>query len=151
MSRIARNSRRMAGSMLALVGAAVMTAAATGAAAGQLTGVWKTSDGGYMEVFNCGQAVCGRISPTLGDLADKQRPDAKNKNPALRNRKIGGLQIMSGFVADQGRWTGGKIYNPRDGNTYTGTLTLQADGNLLVKGCVVAPLCRTQTWSRVTP
>ena len=148
MSWLIRNRGQKFATILALTGATL--ASATGAVAGQLTGVWKTP-GGYVEVFNCGTAVCGRISPTLGDSADKQRLDTKNKNPALRNRKIGGLQIMSGFEADRGQWTGGKIYNPSDGNTYSASLTLQPGGSLSVKGCVVAPLCRTQTWTRVTP
>jgi len=44
---------------------------------------------------------------------------------------------------------GGSVFNPADGRTYRGTITMQGEDTLRLRGCVVAPLCRTQTWTRV--
>jgi uncharacterized protein (DUF2147 family) len=48
-----------------------------------------------------------------------------------------------------GRWTDGWVYNPRDGGTYHGQMELKANGALRLTGCVVAPFCKTQIWTRV--
>ena len=44
---------------------------------------------------------------------------------------------------------GGSVYNPADGRTYRGTITMTGDNSLRLRGCIVAPLCKTQTWTRI--
>ena len=36
-----------------------------------------------------------------------------------------------------------------DGGTYRGTITMPNDNSLRLRGCIVAPLCKTQTWTRI--
>jgi len=57
--------------------------------------------------------------------------------------------FLTGFSGGPKVWKGGKIYNPEDGNTYQGTITLVDDNTLNLRGCVIFPLCKTQTWSRL--
>jgi uncharacterized protein (DUF2147 family) len=44
---------------------------------------------------------------------------------------------------------GGTIYNADDGGTYQATVTPEGRDVLKVKGCIVWPLCKSQTWKRL--
>jgi uncharacterized protein (DUF2147 family) len=76
-------------------------------------------------------------------------PDSANRDPALRSRALKGLTILQGFRRDGEGWSGGTIYNPEDGGTYKATVTLADANTLKLKGCIVWPLCKTQTWKRL--
>ena len=114
---------------------------------GGLAGRWRSPDlSGIVEIYQCGAAYCGRI---VGGAFNPDMRDTRNRNPALRNRTIQGLLIMTGFVGGPPSWTGGRIYRPLDGGTYSGSITLVGGNALHLKGCIVWPLCRTQTWHRI--
>lgn len=119
------------------------------AGAGSPVGVWLTPDDhGQIEVFPCGGKLCGKILTSDRLKANPGLTDSANKDPALRGRPLRGLVIMTGFNGGPARWTGGAIYRPQDGGVYQGTIDLVDAGTLKLKGCVVAPLCQTQTWKR---
>lgn len=130
--------------------AAAASAMATGALAAEVTGTWLTpTDGGQVKIDTCGASVCGRIV-TGGEIrANPAVKDARNKDESLRGRPLKGLLMLQGFKGGGESWTGGTIYNPDDGATYKATLKLTGPDTLQVKGCVVAPLCKTQVWKRV--
>ena len=130
-----------------LIAAAALGAAAPALAASPLGG-WKTPTG-TVELYNCGAQMCGKVTGGPKISANPDLRDAKNKNEALRGRKLMGLVFLTGFSGGPKEWTGGKIYNPDDGNTYQGTITLVDDHTLHLRGCVVFPLCKTQTWTRL--
>lgn len=140
--------------MLAMA-AVCLSAAAPGAAAAQspdaIAGTWRTpTDGGStVRISMCGDAVCGQIisSPSLRE--DPALLDRRNSDPTLRTRRLQGLRILQVRRGNDGRWTDGWVYNPRDGRTYRGSMTLTPEGRLRLTGCVVRPLCQTQTWTRV--
>ena len=47
-------------------------------------------------------------------------------------------------------WSGGRILDPEDGNTYKCKIALNKDGTLKLRGYIGIPaLGRTQTWHRV--
>ena len=71
--------------------------------------------------------------------------DVNNSNPALRNRPLLGINLLSGFKAEGNEWKG-SIYDPRRGKTFRSVVYKGKSGNLVVKGCV-GPLCQTQTWT----
>jgi uncharacterized protein (DUF2147 family) len=92
--------------------------------------------------------MCGVVSWTR-DPAVGQGPDAKNRDPALRSRQIMGMPALTGFKrAAPGRWTGGRIYNAANGQSYDGGLTVLPDGNLKVDVCLLKMACQVQTWRR---
>lgn len=93
-----------------------------------------------------------RIEGRIVGGAHPGRKDANNPDPALRDRVLRGLVIMRGLKADgENRWTGGKIYNPDDGQTYRCYIELRSDGTLKVRGFIgFALLGKTQTWTRYT-
>lgn len=132
--------------------AALLAALPLGAhAADPVHGVWLTPDGGAkVKVAPCGGGVCGTVVWLKAPLDPKGKPlvDAANPDPKLRTRPIVGLTLIRDFKpATPGRWTGGKIYDPKTGKTYASKLSAAPDGTLKVEGCV-SVVCQAQTWKR---
>ena len=108
------------------------------------TGRWATENGrSHIEIAPCGEKFCGKIVWMAEPLDEAGRPKLDKNNPAveLRNRPMLGLQLLSDFVAadSPGRWIGGKIYNPRDGELYSASLMLMDATSLSVHGYVLLP------------
>ena len=132
--------------------AAVLAASALAAPAlaGDPTGLWQTpTNGGQVRIEQCGNALCGTLVTSAAIRANPGQLDVKNKDEAQRGRTLRGLRILSGFTGGPTEWRGGSVYNPEDGGTYRGTITMTNDNTLRLRGCIVAPLCKTQTWTRV--
>jgi len=133
-----------------LAAVALTLAVATPAMAADITGRWRTpGNGGEVEVYKCGAAVCGRLISSAHIQHEPGALDAKNQDASQRSRKLKGLTFLTGFSGGPTEWKGGKVYNPEDGKTYAGTITATDTNTLKLKGCVVAPLCKTQTWTRL--
>ena len=57
--------------------------------------------------------------------------------------------MLQGFrETSPGVWTDGSVYNPGDGRTYSGTITLQPNGTLELEGCAFRIFCQRQVWRR---
>lgn len=127
-----------------------LLASSTALPADTVFGRWQTeSRHGVVEITRCGQSICGALISSDGIKANPELRDEKNKTAALRGRKLRGLQILQGFTWKSGSWSGGSIYNAEDGGTYSATVTLADRDHLRLKGCIVWPLCKTQTWTRL--
>ena len=133
---------------LVLIGAA---AAAGVAAEDGALGRWRTETrNGIVEVDRCGSSICGRLVGSDGLRANPNLLDTRNKDAGLRGRRLMGLPLLGGgFKAAGGQWAGGTIYNAEDGGTYKATVSPVDADHLRVKGCIVWPLCKSQTWTRV--
>lgn len=113
-------------------------------------GTWRTpSKHGVVEIERCGGSICGRLMSSDNIARNADLRDANNKDAAKRDRRLKGMQILGGFRREGGQWSGGSIYNPEDGGTYKATVTPAGTDALKLKGCVVWPLCKTQTWTRI--
>jgi uncharacterized protein (DUF2147 family) len=44
----------------------------------------------------------------------------------------------------------GDLFNPEDGKTYTGKITYETPNQLTLTGCLVAFLCQSETWTRIS-
>ena len=134
----------------ALLAATVALSLSGQALAADITGRWSTpANGGQVEVSHCGNSLCGKLLTSDHIKADPAVRDARNKDAAQRDRPLKGLQLLWGFNGGPGKWTGGKVYNPTDGGTYAGTIELVSADQLKLKGCIVAPLCKTEVWTRL--
>lgn len=130
--------------------AAAMAVTAGSAFAADVTGVWQTpTNGGQVEIARCGNSLCGKLITSDHIKANPAQKDAKNKDDSQRGRPLKNLQMLYDFTGGPTKWTGGKVYNPDDGGTYSGTIELISDNELKLKGCIVAPLCKTQRWTRL--
>jgi uncharacterized protein (DUF2147 family) len=123
----------------------------------EIGGSWLTPGGkSIVEIRPCAGRVdwCGRIAWLRDPLAPDGGPvrDAENRDAALRQRPLLGIELLSGFRrAPDGVWKHGRIYNPEDGRTYNAQLRRSGNGMLEVKGCALSIFCRTQHWTQVDP
>jgi uncharacterized protein (DUF2147 family) len=133
----------------ALFAAAAVLTTATGALAADVTGLWATdSDNGRVQIYKCGEGICGKVVDADQLRANPNQTDAYNKIKAQRTRKVKGLVLFSGYTGGPTEWKGGAIYDPKSGDTgRNGKLKLNGD-KLEVKGCL-GPICRTKHWTRV--
>lgn len=133
---------------VALLLAATPVAVAAAEDARGAEGVWVTADGdGWIEIHSGGAELYGVI---LGGPKDDDRLDDKNPDPELRHRRLTGLRILDGFTPETDtKWTGGTIYDPNNGKTYSCILELEDADTLKVRGFIgVSLFGRTERWTR---
>src|SRR3546814_6575124 len=135
-------------SLVAVASGGVANAAPQGS--GIITGLWSTeSQGGRVELYRCGAAICGKVADAAPLRANPDQRDIKNPDAKLRERHLKGLVVLRGFKGGPREWKGGSVYDPETGDgAAKGYLTLRADGKLEVKGCKAAIFCRTKVWTR---
>jgi uncharacterized protein (DUF2147 family) len=124
-----------------------------GLAADTVVGRWRTEGGkGEVEIFADpvgSTTYSGRIA------SGREGPDAPkdehNPDPALRSRPLLGLIFMTGFRHQgEGRYSGGRIYDPNSGRTYSGKLRLKSPDELVLRGYLgISLLGGSQTWTRI--
>jgi uncharacterized protein (DUF2147 family) len=140
---------------LVALGAVAMTAAAQPGASPE--GRWLTQrKHGIVEIYECGGdgTLCGRLAWFQVEPGDPntQGIDRYNPDPARRSRSLCGLVFMTGLKpAGANSWEEGMLYDPESGHTYRGTITLQADGTLRLRGYIGVPLLgESNVWTRHT-
>ncbi len=136
---------------LLLIAAAALTMAAVSAFAQTPTtcGYWRTPSGAIVRIAPCGRKLCVEIA----EVSRGHHPltDVRNPDPALRSRPLCGLRIGTGFLpTDPRHASGGHLYDPKNGRTYSGQMT--AEGSFLhLRGYLGLPIFgRTETWSRAS-
>jgi uncharacterized protein (DUF2147 family) len=78
--------------------------------------------------------------------------DYNNKDPLLRSRPMLGLQILTLRPGSKPGIYDGEIYNPQDGNTYSGYVEMLSLDQARLNGCVLFNvICRGEDWVRVPP
>lgn len=128
--------------LVALVTAAPLLAAQP------IEGRWMTAEkDAVITIDDCGSSLCGKITrflvpPPQG--ADQR--DVNNSNASLRNRKLLGMPVLTGFSKDDDVWRG-QIYDPKSGKTYRSIVRRKSANQLEVKGCI-GPFCQTQVWTK---
>ncbi len=133
-----------------LVAAAATLSTAAIALASPADGHWRSpTEHGEVEIYACGADICGRVIDGDNIRANPDLRDIKNKDTAQQSRRMKGAVIMTAFHGGPKEWEGGRVYDPQSGNTYHGTVTLVDADTLHLKGCLIGPLCRTQTWTRI--
>jgi len=114
-----------------------------------IIGTWLTEiKDAKVEVYKKGATYYGRVVWIAEPLDDKGKPvvDKENPNPNLKKRPILNMDILIGFVFDNdGEWDG-KIYDPKDGKSYTCKLWIEGT-TLKVRG-YLGWLYDTKTWSK---
>lgn len=81
----------------------------------------------------------------------KPKLDNKNKDEKLRNQTIIGLNVLKGFTKDGELYTGGTIYDPRNGKTYSCKITPIGSNILNIRGFIgISLIGRTTTFTRTT-
>ncbi len=80
----------------------------------------------------------------------RPRVDEKNSKPGLRTRPLMNLPLLSHFSKkDDNTYDGGEIYDPKNGKTYSCTITYRNDNELGIRGYIgISLIGRTTTWTR---
>ncbi len=126
------------GLVLALV-LTLESRAASAAGAGPL-GLWSAEGGAaQVEIFPCAKGPYGRVAWLRSPFDENGCPvrDEHNPTPALRDRELLGLELLSGLRPSQNApnvWTDGQIYDPTSGRTYRAALSLDGPRRLLLRG-----------------
>jgi len=118
----------------ALASAAILAAMGSSALAEDVKGEWARDDGKVKVRFvSCGgDAICGSISW----LRDKNDPG-----------KVGQRVFFDMKASGDNAWAG-RAFNPEDGKTYFGKMTMSGD-HLVTAGCVLGGLiCKSLNWTR---
>ena len=148
--------------MVMLIAGVLPLIATSGNAAGadDILGVWDNQEkDAKIEIFKCGEKYCGKIvwlkEPNYPEGSDEGPPgtprlDNNNPDPTQRTRPVIGLRIMHDFAyAGDDRWKGGKVYDPKNGKTYSGKMTLVSPGKLNLRGFIgISIIGRTAIWTR---
>jgi uncharacterized protein (DUF2147 family) len=129
--------------------------AAASAAPPTIQGYWLTANKkGVVEIFPCGERVCGKLAWFRLDPGDPnpEARDIKNPDPARRHEPLCGLVFIHEFKSTEpNTWEDGNIYDPESGNTYHGEMRLQADGTLRLRGYIgISLIGRSEVWTRYT-
>ena len=114
-------------------------------------GTWLSGDGdGLISVRVDGTGIRATILGSPNENPDRPKTDVNNPDPSLRGRALIGLEIFGGFRYDgAGEWSGGSIYDPNNGKTYSCKLKLIGPDTLKVRGFIgIALIGRTETWKR---
>ncbi|MET4291330.1 uncharacterized protein (DUF2147 family) [Bradyrhizobium sp. LB8.2] len=121
----------------------------TPALAADPTGDWRVADAvANIRVAQCNGSMWGAVSWEKEPGGhDEYNPDASKKTrPTLGMATLIDMKKKPG--ADQ--WEG-QVYNAKDGQLYSATITPVGTDQLEIKGCVMGFLCGGETWTRVGP
>lgn len=118
-----------------LLGFALGAMAMSPAFAGDVSGTWLRDTGASRVKFApCGSAICGNLVWLKPGV----------ETPAKVGQRI--FFDMKPSGADS--WSG-NAFNPEDGKTYSGKMSLSGD-TLTTSGCVMGGMiCKSTTWTRV--
>ena len=122
---------------------------------GDILGIWfneeKTSK---VQIFQAGNLFFAKIvwlKEPLDRETGKPRVDNLNPDVKQRNTPLLGLVVLKNFVFDgKKEWEDGKIYDPKNGKTYSCYFSFDDSPNKLkIRGYVgVSMLGRTTYWTR---
>jgi uncharacterized protein (DUF2147 family) len=120
--------------------------------ADSILGEWYTEeDRSLVEIYKCDNLYCGKIVWLKQPLDEKgkEKIDFKNPDETKRDRKLIGLTILSAFKhQESNEWAGGKIYDPKNGKTYSCKMILDSN-KLKVRGFIgISLLGRTTVWTK---
>ncbi len=125
-----------------------------------IVGIWNNEEkDAKIEIFKCAEKYCGKIiwlkvpsypADSKDGVPGTQKLDRNNPDLVLRARPILGLEIVQNFIyKGENKWVDGKIYDPKNGKTYSGKMTLVLPNQLGLRGFIgISLLGRTTTWTR---
>jgi len=122
-----------------------------------ILGVWLNEDkDAHIKVYNEGGKFFGEIiwlKDPIDEETGKPKLDDENVDESLQSRPILGLMLLKDFEFDgDDEWENGKIYDPKNGKTYSCYIEFkdQTKNLLKVRGYIgFSMIGRTTYWTRV--
>ncbi|MCC7298339.1 MAG: DUF2147 domain-containing protein [Bacteroidia bacterium] len=128
------------------------------AEADKIQGTWLNQEGtAHVQIFKAANGqfagkYYGKIV-WLKEPNENGKPKVDKENPiaSKKTKPLMGLMLLNDFSydSDEKEWSGGTIYDPKNGKTYSCYITM--DGNKLnVRGYIgISIIGRTAVWTRV--
>jgi uncharacterized protein (DUF2147 family) len=124
--------------------------------ADRITGVW--FNGEKSSKIEITQAKDGSFIGKIiwlkepNDSAGNPKTDTKNSDDKLAKRPLMNLQVLSGLTYDgKSKYSGGKIYDPKSGKTYSAKAEMTNNNTLALRGFIrIALAGSTDTCIRTT-
>ncbi len=113
-------------------------------------GSWKTIDDNtgkpksIVRLFKKDNKLYGEVIKLFNKLDEDQDPLCDKCTDHRKDKKVIGMQIISGLRFEDGKWKDGKILDPETGTTYECEIWRDKE-KLNVRGYVFL-FFRTQTW-----
>ncbi len=108
-----------------------------------------------IEIYRCEKYLCGKIIWVIKPYRNNGefKRDKHNPDPALRQRGYCGIEVVRGLRGKNDRvWRGGKIYDPKRGNTFDLDIALRDDGRLELRAYLgFRFLGKSEIWTRPEP
>lgn len=149
--------------LISTLGFLLALSATASAQSASIKGTWLTENKSHVTISKCGNAYCGKLTKVsvppqiyakfktqIDKVGVEQLPDYFNKDPALRTRRMLGLQILTLDKETSPTTFEGTVYNAEDGETYFGKIEVKSNDQVRLSGCVFFNvLCRSEDWKRV--
>ncbi|MBT4791781.1 MAG: DUF2147 domain-containing protein [Halobacteriovoraceae bacterium] len=120
--------------------------------ADDILGFWLSeSKTGVIEVYKEGEEFAGKLVwlKEIHEGKVKIKLDIENPDEKLQKRSLMNLKNLHGFKFDGDIWSGGKIYDPKKGKTYSAKMTMKSIDKLDLRGYVgISLFGRTSSWTR---
>lgn len=105
---------------------------------------WSPKKDAKIEIYLKGQQYFGKFI-----WLATPRKDNKNPTKELQSRDVLGLELLTKFSYNDGTYSGGEIYDPETGKTYSCKMNLQGD-KLKVRGYIgISLFGRTEYFERI--
>ena len=118
-----------------------------------IVGRWANASGeAHVDIYKKNEKFYGKIVWLKNPRDEKghAKTDLRNPDESMRAKPVLGLEILKDFVYDEGKWTDGKIYDPKSGKTYSCNITQKANGELNIRGFIgISIIGRTEVWKKV--
>lgn len=122
-----------------------------------ILGVWLNEDkDAHIRITNENGKYYGEIiwlKDPIDEETGKPKLDDENEDEQLRSRPVMGLMLLKDFEFDgDDEWEGGKIYDPKNGKTYSCYMEFKDETKdlLKVRGFIgFSMIGRTTYWTRV--
>ncbi len=120
----------------------------------EITGIWQSFDersgepNSQVTLYLQNGRLYGKISRIITGPSDARCMECAGKK---YGQPIMGMQIIDGLAPSENGWTGGRILDVRNGNSYRVRLRLRAGttDQLEVRGTHWTGISRTVTWQRL--
>ena len=122
-----------------------------------IVGTWLNQEAtGKIELYKENGKYFGKLvwlREPLDKVTGQARTDKENPDDKLKPRPLIGMVNMKDFSFDgKEEWSGGTIYDPKNGKTYKCYIQFESPTKLKVRGYVgVSLLGRNTYWTKTTP
>ena len=119
-----------------------------------ILGVWLNQEAtGKILLYKEGNKYFGKLiwlRTALDSVTHQPRTDKENPDPKLKSIPLIGLVNMKNFVFDgKEEWSGGTIYDPKNGKTYKCYIKFESSNRLKIRGYIgISLLGRNTYWTK---